>query len=67
MHLRADLPASRADRVDVVVSDPSSWAVERGEPIAKGRIVLRELGGGTRYEVFLVWEPGCFASLYPIH
>ena len=33
-----------------------SWELEPGAAIAEGRLVLREMGGGTRYEVFLVWD-----------
>jgi serine/threonine protein kinase len=31
-----------------------SWNLEQGAPIGDGRTVLEPLGGGTRYEVFLV-------------
>jgi serine/threonine protein kinase len=34
----------------------SSWHFEEGAPIAPGRTVLRPLGGGSRFEVFLVWD-----------
>jgi eukaryotic-like serine/threonine-protein kinase len=33
-----------------------SWNLEEGAPIAEGRTVLESLGGGRRYEVFLVWD-----------
>jgi serine/threonine protein kinase len=33
-----------------------TWGLEEGDPIAPGRTVLRRLGGGRRYEVFLVWD-----------
>jgi len=33
-----------------------SWNLEEGAPIAEGRTVLEPLGGGRRYEVFLVWD-----------
>jgi serine/threonine protein kinase len=32
-----------------------TWGLEEGDEIAPGRTVLRRLGGGKRYEVFLVW------------
>jgi len=35
---------------------PSSWDFEGGEAIAPGRSVLKRLGGGTRYEVYLSWD-----------
>ena len=34
-----------------------------GEPIAPGRTVLDRLGGGRRYEVFLVWDDHRLAVL----
>jgi serine/threonine protein kinase len=33
-----------------------TWGLEEGDAIAPGRTVLRPLGGGRRYEVFLVWD-----------
>ncbi|HWM12064.1 MAG TPA: serine/threonine-protein kinase [Solirubrobacteraceae bacterium] len=33
-----------------------TWGLAPGDAIAPGRTVLRELGGGRRYEVFLVWD-----------
>jgi len=38
-----------------------SWELEEGAPIAPGRTVLKPLGGGTRYEVFLVWDDKLFS------
>lgn len=39
------------------VSTPlSSWDLPEGAEIAPGRSVLRLLGGGNRFEVFLVWD-----------
>src|SRR4051794_27160847 len=32
-----------------------TWGLAEGDQIAPGRTVLRRLGGGKRYEVFLVW------------
>jgi serine/threonine protein kinase len=43
------------------VSERQSWEFEEGAPIAPGRTVLKPLGGGTRYEVFLVWDEVMFA------
>jgi serine/threonine protein kinase len=37
-------------------SDHASWELEQGDPIAPGRTVLKGLGGGSRFEVFLVWD-----------
>jgi serine/threonine protein kinase len=38
-----------------------SWEFEEGAEIAPGRSVVRALGGGHRYEVFLVWDDRLFA------
>ena len=55
------------------VSEPPPWEAERrerptwglteGDAIAPGRTVLRSLGGGRRYEVFLVWDDHRLAVL----
>jgi len=34
----------------------ASWDLAEGDEIAPGRSVLRVLGGGSAYEVFLVWD-----------
>ena len=39
----------------------SSWNLEEGAEIAPGRSVLKQLGGGNRYEVMLVWDDRLFA------
>jgi len=39
------------------------WNFEEGDSIAPGRTVLRSLGGGRRYEVFLVWDDKLFAIM----
>lgn len=38
-----------------------AWNFEEGTPIAEGRRVLRSVGGGSRYEVFLAWDERLFA------
>ena len=40
-----------------------SWGLAEGDEIAPGRTVLRPLGGGTRYEVLLVWDDARFAIM----
>jgi serine/threonine protein kinase len=40
-----------------------SWAFEAGAEIAPGRTVLKTLGGGRRYEVYLVWDKRLFAVM----
>ena len=37
------------------------WAWSEGDEIAPGRTILRGLGGGSRYEVALVWDDDRFA------
>jgi eukaryotic-like serine/threonine-protein kinase len=40
-----------------------TWGLEEGDAIAPGRTVLRRLGGGRLYEVFLVWDDHRLAVL----
>ena len=40
-----------------------TWGLVEGDAIAPGRTVLRQLGGGRRYEVFLVWDDHRLAVL----
>src|SRR4051812_13482251 len=40
-----------------------TWGMAEGDAIAPGRTVLRRLGGGRRYEVFLVWDEHRLAML----
>jgi serine/threonine protein kinase len=37
------------------------WGFEEGHEIAPGRHVLKRLGGGSRYEVYLAWDETLFA------
>ena len=39
----------------------SSWQWAEGDEIAPGRTILEGLGGGSRYEVALVWDDERFA------
>jgi serine/threonine protein kinase len=39
----------------------ASWEFEEGAPIADRRFALKALGGGTRFEVYLVWDEDLFA------
>jgi eukaryotic-like serine/threonine-protein kinase len=43
------------------VSEHASWGFEEGEEIDPGRVVLKTIGGGNRYEVCLVWDESLFA------
>jgi serine/threonine-protein kinase len=38
-----------------------SWRFEEGTPISADRRVLRMVGGGSRYEVYLAWDERLFA------
>jgi serine/threonine protein kinase len=38
------------------LSRGTSWGFAEGDEIAPGRSVLKPLGGGSRYEVLLVWD-----------
>jgi eukaryotic-like serine/threonine-protein kinase len=40
-----------------------SWEFDAGAAIARGRTVLRQLGGGNRYEAVLVWDEHLFAIM----
>jgi eukaryotic-like serine/threonine-protein kinase len=40
-----------------------SWGLAEGDEIAPGRTVLKPLGGGTHYEVLLVWDDPRFAIM----
>ena len=40
----------------------ASWNLRKGAAIAEGRAVIERLGGGRRYEVFLVWDDGIRAE-----
>jgi serine/threonine protein kinase len=45
------------------VRERPTWGLVEGDAIAPGRTVLRSLGGGQRYEVFLVWDDHRLAVL----
>jgi eukaryotic-like serine/threonine-protein kinase len=38
-----------------------SWELEEGAPIAEGRAAIKPLGGGSLYEVYLVWDEAMHA------
>ena len=46
-----------------VAEEAASWGFEEGDEIAPGRSVLRVLGGGSRFEVVLVWDDRLFAIM----
>lgn len=39
----------------------ASWEFEEGEAISEGRTALKPIGGGTLYEVYLVWDEELFS------
>jgi eukaryotic-like serine/threonine-protein kinase len=43
------------------MAERPSWEFAEGDEIASERSVLRSLGGGSRYEVYLVWDERMFA------
>jgi serine/threonine protein kinase len=43
------------------MGEEASWEFEAGAPISAQRSVLKRLGAGTRYEVYLVWDQAMFA------
>lgn len=43
------------------MGDYASWEFEEGEELHPGRIVLKPIGGGNRYEVVLVWDEALYA------
>ena len=46
-----------------VVSEKQSWNFPQGHEIAPGRTTLKPLGGGNRYEVYLVWDERRFSVM----
>jgi eukaryotic-like serine/threonine-protein kinase len=47
----------------VQMSERASWELAEGDEIAQGRSVLRLLGGGRRYEAYLVWDERMLAPM----
>lgn len=43
------------------MSEYASWGFEEGVEIAPGRVVIKTIGGGNRYEVCLVWDEALFS------
>jgi len=54
---------SEAPPWDSEARERPTWGLADGDAIAPGRTVLRPLGGGRRYEVFLVWDDHRLAVL----
>jgi serine/threonine protein kinase len=47
----------------VHMADRASWDLAKGDEIAQGRSVMRRLGGGRRYEAYVVWDEGMLAPM----
>ena len=45
------------------MAEHASWELEPGDEIAPGRTVLQRIGGGNRYEVYLVWDDELWAIM----
>jgi serine/threonine protein kinase len=56
-------PASTVAEAPPWQRERLTWGLGEGDAIAPGRTVLRRLGGGRRYEVFLVWDDHRLALL----
>jgi len=52
----------RRDKLPAAVAS-ESWAFEAGAEIAPGRRALSLLGGGSRYEAYLVWDDSLFSPV----
>ena len=60
---RARAPLTEAGEAEPSkrASKRASWNLKEGAAIAEGRTVMSQLGGGSRYEVYLVWDDGLFS------
>ena len=47
----------------VYMGDRASWELSTGDEIAQDRSVMRLLGGGRRYEAYLVWDERMLAPM----
>ena len=46
-----------------MATETASWEFEEGHEIAPGRSVLKPIGGGSAYEVLLVWDDRLFSIM----
>ncbi len=46
-----------------ISTDRASWQFSEGDEIAPGRSIVKPLGGGNAYEVFLVWDDYFFTLM----
>jgi serine/threonine protein kinase len=49
--------------MSVYMADRASWELAEGDEIAQGRSVMRLLGGGRRYEAYVVWDERMLAPM----
>ena len=49
--------------LDRAVAEKGKWELSEGDEVAPGRSVLKLLGGGNRYEVYLVWDDRLFTVM----
>ena len=45
----------------MAVATKASWELSEGDEVVPGRTVVGAIGGGSRYEVFLVWDEHLYA------
>lgn len=45
----------------MTMGEYASWEFEEGAELHPGRVVLKPIGGGNRYEVVLVWDESLYA------
>jgi serine/threonine protein kinase len=68
-HVGAPYPARMDEPPEdrsAAATDPTpaaDWGFAEGTPIAPGRTTLKPLGGGSRFEVYLVWDERLFALM----
>jgi eukaryotic-like serine/threonine-protein kinase len=48
-------------RVDAALLPAEAWGFTEGDEIAPGRLAVRLLGGGERYETYLAWDERLFS------
>jgi serine/threonine protein kinase len=58
------MDAAESAKITLLVDeDTNSWQFSEGDAIAPGRTVLKPIGGGTAYEVLLVWDDHLFSLM----
>jgi serine/threonine protein kinase len=56
--VRADV-----EEKEQTAEEPATWGLGRGAEIDPSLVVLEELGGGSRYEVFAAWDRDLFCKV----